>query len=160
LPTTERKLQGDVSGFRERLFKFVESLNVELSFSESIATGEGSFRMAARSRFFPGCRQPRNSPRSCMRSPHEMLPSRRPTHVDNQASPRETEGPKLWPFVVCQSIGMQNGTASPGLHPALERRRRSSARESLEAVQTDRCRDPRGHRPPSQRHSRQHNRKT
>ena len=40
LPTLT-EVQGDVSGYRERLFKFVEGQNVELSFSERIAPVKG-----------------------------------------------------------------------------------------------------------------------
>jgi len=35
------EVNGDVSGYRERLFKFVEAQNVELSFSERIAPAKG-----------------------------------------------------------------------------------------------------------------------
>jgi hypothetical protein len=42
LPTLT-DVQGDVSGYRERLFKFVEAQTVELSFSERIAPAKGSF---------------------------------------------------------------------------------------------------------------------
>ena len=35
------EVNGDVSGYRERLFKFVESQSVELSFSERIAPAKG-----------------------------------------------------------------------------------------------------------------------
>src|ERR1700758_699730 len=35
------EVKGDVSGYRERLFKFVESQSVELSFSERIAPAKG-----------------------------------------------------------------------------------------------------------------------
>jgi hypothetical protein len=40
LPTLT-EVNGDVSGYRERLFKFVESQSVELSFSERIAPAKG-----------------------------------------------------------------------------------------------------------------------
>jgi hypothetical protein len=40
LPTLT-EVNGDVSGYRERLFKFVESQSVELSFSEQIAPAKG-----------------------------------------------------------------------------------------------------------------------
>jgi hypothetical protein len=35
------EVNGDVSGYRERLFKFVESQSVEISFSERIAPAKG-----------------------------------------------------------------------------------------------------------------------
>ena len=35
------EVQGDVSGYRERLFKFVEAQGVELSFSEQIGPAKG-----------------------------------------------------------------------------------------------------------------------
>jgi hypothetical protein len=38
---TPTEVSGDVSGCRERLFKFVEGQNVELSFSERIAPAKG-----------------------------------------------------------------------------------------------------------------------
>jgi hypothetical protein len=40
LPTLT-EVNGDVSGYRERLFKFVEAQSVELSFSERIAPAKG-----------------------------------------------------------------------------------------------------------------------
>src|SRR5260370_31628215 len=40
LPTLT-EVNGDVSGYRERLFKFVESQSVELGFSERIAPAKG-----------------------------------------------------------------------------------------------------------------------
>jgi len=40
LPTLT-EVNGDVSGYRERLFKFVQAQRVELSFSEGIAPAKG-----------------------------------------------------------------------------------------------------------------------
>jgi hypothetical protein len=40
LPTLT-EVQGDVSGYRERLFEFVESQGVELNYSERIAPAKG-----------------------------------------------------------------------------------------------------------------------
>jgi ClpX C4-type zinc finger len=37
------EVQGDVSGYRERLFKFVETQNIELVYSEQIAPAKGLF---------------------------------------------------------------------------------------------------------------------
>jgi hypothetical protein len=62
------EVNGDVSGYRERLFKFVEAQSVERSLSERIAPAKVS-RMAGRSRSYPGCNLRRISRRLCMRSP-------------------------------------------------------------------------------------------
>jgi hypothetical protein len=98
LPTLT-EVNGDVSGYRERLFKFVEAQSVELSFSERIAPAKGL--------------------------------SYGGKITTKQV--RETEAEAV-AFVVCQSVGLQNGTASQD-YIQLWHGDASLLRESLEAVQ-------------------------
>ena len=134
-----------MSGYRERLFKFVES-QTAISVSERIAPAKG-VRMAARLNCFPGCSRPRSSQHSCMRSLDEML------HCGDRRSlttkqVRETEAEAV-AFVVCQWVGLRTERI-PGLHPSLARRRQSPPRE-LGSRSANRCRDPRGHCPRASR---------
>ena len=87
LPTLT-EVNGDVSGYRERLFKFVEAQSVELSFSERIAPAKGlsyggqdhaAFRDATRRGIFHASARDR---------PRDVAPWR-PSHPDHQASPRD-----------------------------------------------------------------------
>ena len=64
LPTLT-EVNGDVSGYRERLFKFVESQSVELSFSERNAPAKGLSYGGKIT--LQGCRPPRNFRHLCMR---------------------------------------------------------------------------------------------
>ena len=132
-----------MSGYRERLFKFVESQSVELSFSERIAPAKG-LSHGGKITLLSGMQPAEEFSTLVHEIAHEMLHrGDRRTLTTKQV--RETEAEAV-AFVVCQSVGLQNGTASAGLHPALARRRQSSARE-LGSRSTDRCRDPRGHCP-------------
>jgi hypothetical protein len=56
---------------------------------------------------------------------------------------RETEAEAV-AFVVCQSVGLQNGTSSQDYIQLWHGDANSSARE-LGSSSTNRCRDPRGH---------------
>jgi len=91
------EVNGDVSGYRERLFKFVESQSVELSFSERIAPAKGLSHGGKITLLVHEIA-------------HEMLHhGERRTMTTKQV--RETEAEAV-AFVVCQSVGLQNGTAS------------------------------------------------
>ena len=88
--------------------------------------------MAGRSRCFPGCSQPRSFPRSCMRSPTKCSTVATVEPLTTKQV-RETEAEAV-AFVVCQSVGLQNGTASQD-YIQLWHGDANLLRESLEAVQ-------------------------
>jgi|SRR5580704_880516 hypothetical protein len=67
LPTLT-EVNGDVSGYRERLFKFVESESVELSFSERIAPAKG-LSHGGKITLLSGMQPPRSFRRLSMRLP-------------------------------------------------------------------------------------------
>jgi N-terminal domain of anti-restriction factor ArdC len=130
LPTLS-EVQGDVSGFRERLFKFVESQNVELSFSESIAPAKG-LSHGGKITLLPGMQAAEEFSTLVHEIAHEMLHrGDRRTLTTKQV--RETEAEAV-AFVVCQSVGLQNGTASQD-YIQLWHGDADLLRESLEAVQ-------------------------
>ena len=111
LPTLT-EVNGDVSGYRERLFKFVESQNVELSFSERIAPAKG-LSYGGKITLLSGMQPAEEFSTLVHEIAHEMLHrGDRRTLTTKQV--RETEAEAV-AFVVCQSVGLQNGTASAGL---------------------------------------------
>ena len=103
------EVQGDVSGYRERVVKFVESQNVTLNYSERIAPARGlSFggKITLRS----GMQPAEEFSTLVHEIAHEMLHrGERRTLTTKQV--RETEAEAV-AFVVCQSVGLQTGTAS------------------------------------------------
>src|SRR5438128_9939992 len=130
LPTLT-EVQGDVSGYRERLFEFVLSQGVELSYSERIAPAKGlshggKITLLARM-------QPAEEFSTLVHEiAHEMLHrGDRRTLTTKQV--RETEAEAV-AFVVCQSVGLENGTASQD-YIQLWHGDANLLRESLEAVQ-------------------------
>jgi hypothetical protein len=104
-PPTLTEVQGDVSGYRERLVKFVESK------ASNSATPKGSHPpraclMAGRSRCFRVC-----SPSTLTHEiAHEML-HRGDRRALTIKQVRETEAEAV-AFVVCQAVGLETGTAS------------------------------------------------
>ena len=108
LPTLT-EVNGDVSGYRERLFKFVEAQSVELSFSERIAPAKG-LSHGGKITLFSGMQPAEEFSTLVHEIAHEMLHrGDRRTLTTKQV--RETEAEAV-AFVVCQSVGLQNGTAS------------------------------------------------
>ena len=81
-----------MSGYRERLFKFVEAQSVELSFSERIAPAKG-LSHGGKITLLSG-----------------MQPAEEFSTLTTKQI-RETEAEAV-AFVVCQSVGLQNGTSS------------------------------------------------
>src|SRR6202041_2532734 len=139
-PPTLTEVNGDVSGYRERLFKFVESQSVELSFSEQIAPAKG-LSHGGKITLLPGMQPPEDFSTLVHEIPHKMLHrGDRRTLTTKQV--RETEAEAV-AFVVCQSVGLQNGTSSQD-YIQLWHGDASLLRESLQAVQTTRARDPGG----------------
>ena len=125
------EVNGDVSGYRERLFKFVESQSVELSFSERIAPAKG-LSHGGKITLLSGMQPAEEFSTLVHEIAHEMLHrGERRTMTTKQV--RETEAEAV-AFVVCQSVGLQNGTASQD-YIQLWHGDANLLRESLEAVQ-------------------------
>ena len=98
-----------MSGYRERLFKFVESQSVELSFSERIAPAKG-LSYGGKITLLSGMQPAEEFSTLVHEIAHEMLHrGDRRTLTTKQV--RETEAEAV-AFVVCQSVGLQNGTSS------------------------------------------------
>ena len=125
------EVNGDVSGYRERLFRFVESQSVELSFSERIAPAKG-LSHGGKITLLSGMQPAEEFSTLVHEIAHEMLHrGERRTMTTKQV--RETEAEAV-AFVVCQSVGLQNGTASQD-YIQLWHGDANLLRESLEAVQ-------------------------
>ncbi len=108
LPTLT-EVNGDVSGYRERLFKFVEAQSIEISFSERIAPAKG-LSYGGKITLLSGMQPAEEFSTLVHEIAHEMLHrGDRRTLTTKQV--RETEAEAV-AFVVCQSVGLQNGTAS------------------------------------------------
>ena len=128
---TLTEVNGDVSGYRERLFKFVEAQSVELSFSERIAPAKG-LSHGGKITLLSGMQPAEEFSTLVHEIAHEMLHrGDRRTLTTKQV--RETEAEAV-AFVVCQSVGLQNGTASQD-YIQLWHGDANLLRESLEAVQ-------------------------
>ena len=103
------EVQGDVSGYRERLGKFVESQKVTLNYSERIAPAKG-LSYGGRITLLSGMQPAEEFSTLVHEIAHEILHrGKRRTLTTKQV--RETEAEAV-AFVVCQSIGIQTGTAS------------------------------------------------
>jgi len=125
------EVNGDVSGYRERLFKFVEAQSVEISFSERIAPAKG-LSHGGKITLLSGMQPAEEFSTLVHEIAHEMLHrGDRRTLTTKQV--RETEAEAV-AFVVCQSVGLQNGTASQD-YIQLWHGDANLLRESLEAVQ-------------------------
>src|SRR5882724_6039707 len=130
LPTLT-EVQGDVSGYRERLFEFVESQGVELSYSERIAPAKG-LSHGGKITLLSGMQPAEEFSTLVHEIAHEILHrGARRTMTTKQV--RETEAEAV-AFVVCQSVGLQNGTSSQD-YIQLWHGDANLLRESLEAVQ-------------------------
>ena len=124
-------MNGDVSGHRERLFRFVESQSVELSFSERIAPAKG-LSHGGKITLLSGMQPAEEFFTLVHEIAHEML-HRGERRIMTTKQVRETEAEAV-AFVVCQSVGLQNGTASQD-YIQLWHGDANLLRESLEAVQ-------------------------
>ena len=108
LPTLT-DVEGDVTGHRERLIEYVESQNIKLRYSEKIAPAKG-LSSGGRITLLTGMQPAEEFSTLVHEMAHEMLHrSERRTLTTKQV--RETEAEAV-AFVVCQSIGLQTGTAS------------------------------------------------
>jgi hypothetical protein len=125
------EVNGDVRGYRKRLFKFVESQSVELSFSAGIAPARG-LSHGGKITLLSGMQPAEEFSTLVHEIAHEMLHrGERRTLTTKQV--RETEAEAV-AFVVCQSVGLQNATASQD-YIQLWQGDANLLRESLEAVQ-------------------------
>ena len=120
-----------MSGYSERLFKFVEAQSVELSFSETIAPAKG-LSYGGKITLLSGMQPAEEFSTLPHEIAHEMLHrGDRRTLTTKQV--RETEAEAV-AFVVCQAIGLETGTASAD-YIQLWHGDADLLRESLEAVQ-------------------------
>src|SRR6266700_317708 len=125
------EVQGDVSGYRERLFKFVEAQGVELNYSERIAPAKG-LSHGGKITLLLGMQPPEEFSTLAHEIAHEMLHrGDRRTLTTKQV--RETEAEAV-AFVICQAVGLQTGTASQD-YIQIWHGDANLLRESLEAVQ-------------------------
>ncbi len=100
---------GDVSGYRERLIEYVQGQKITLKYSEKIAPAKG-LSSGGRITLLRGMQPAEEFSTLVHEMAHEMLHrSQRRTLTTKQV--RETEAEAV-AFVVCQSIGLQTGTAS------------------------------------------------
>jgi hypothetical protein len=103
------EVQGDVSGIRERLVRFVENQNVTLNYSDRIAPAKG-LSFGGKITLLTGMQPAEEFSTLVHEIAHEMLHrGERRTMTTKQV--RETEAEAV-AFVVCQSVGLQTGTAS------------------------------------------------
>jgi hypothetical protein len=130
LPTLT-EVQGDVSGYRERLVKFVESQGIALNYSDKIAPAKG-LSHGGKISLLSGMQPAEEFSTLAHEIAHEMLHrGDRRTLTTKQV--RETEAEAV-AFVVCQSVGLQTGTTSAD-YIQLWHGDANLLRESLEAVQ-------------------------
>ena len=102
-------IEGDVSGYRERLIEYVKTLGINLRYSEKIAPAKG-LSFGKRITLLTGMQPAEEFSTLVHELAHEMLHrSERRTLTTKQV--RETEAEAV-AFVVCQSIGLQTGTTS------------------------------------------------
>ena len=105
LPTLT-EVQGDVSGYRERLVKFVESRGITLDYSETIAPAKG-LSHGGKITLLSGMQPAEEFSTLAHEIGHEMLHrGERRTLTTKQV--RETEAEAV-AFVVCQAIGLETG---------------------------------------------------
>jgi hypothetical protein len=130
LPTLT-EVQGDVSGYRERLIEFVESQGVELNYSERIAPAKG-LSHGGKITLLSGMQPAEEFSTLVHEIGHEML-HRGDRRTLTTKKVRETEAEAV-AFVVCKAVGLQTGTASSD-YIQLWHGDANLLRESLEAVQ-------------------------
>jgi antirestriction protein ArdC len=130
LPTLT-EVNGDVSGYRERLLNFVEKQSVALSYSERIAPAKG-LSYGGKITLLSGMQPAEEFSTLTHEIAHEMLHrGDRRTLTTKQV--RETEAEAV-AFVVCQAIGLETGTAAAD-YIQLWHGDADLLRESLQAVQ-------------------------
>jgi hypothetical protein len=124
-------VQGDVSGYRERLVKFVEFRGITLTYSDEIGPAKGVSH-GGKITLCCGMQPAEEFSTLVHEIGHEMLHrSERRTLTTKQV--RETEAEAV-AFVVCQAIGLETGSAAAD-YIQLWHGDANLLRESLEAVQ-------------------------
>jgi len=125
------EVQGDVSGYREQLFKFVEAQSVELSFSEEIAPAKG-LSHGGKITLLSGMQPAEEFSTLVHEIGHELL-HRGERRALTTKQVRETEAEAV-AFVVCHAIGLETGTAAAD-YIQIWHGDANLLRASLEAVQ-------------------------
>jgi antirestriction protein ArdC len=125
------EVQGDVSGYRERLVKFVEAQNIELRYSDQIGPAKG-LSHGRKITLLSGMQPAEEFSTLVHEIGHEML-HRGERRTLTTKSVRETEAEAV-AFVVCRAIGLENGTSAAD-YIQVWHGDASLLRESLEAVQ-------------------------
>ena len=128
---TLTEVRGDVSGYCERLFNFVQSQGVELSYSERIAPAKG-LSQGGKITLLSGMKPAEEFSTLVHEIAHEML-HRGERRILTTKKVRETEAEAV-AFVVGKAIGLETGTASAD-YIQLWHGDANLLRESLEAVQ-------------------------
>jgi len=108
LPTLT-EVQGDVSGYRERLAKFAEARGVTLNFSERIAPAKGT-SFGGKITLLSGMQPAEEFSTLVHEIAHEMLHQGERRTLTTKPV-RETEAEAV-AFVVCQAVGLDNGTSA------------------------------------------------
>jgi hypothetical protein len=130
LPTLT-EVQGDASGYRERLVKFVESQSITLNYSDKIAPAKG-LSHDGKITLLSGMQPAEEFSTLAHEIAHEILHrGNRRTLTTKQV--RETEAEAV-AFVVSQSIGLDTGSSSAD-YIQIWHGDANLLRESLEAVQ-------------------------
>jgi hypothetical protein len=124
------EVHGDVSGYRERLMKFVEAQGIELDYSEKIGPAKG-LSQGDKITLLSGMRPAEEFSTLLHEIAHEML-HRGERRTVTTKTVRETE-PEAVPFVVCQAIGLENGSSAAD-YIQIWNGDANLLRESLEAV--------------------------
>jgi antirestriction protein ArdC len=125
------EVEGDVSGYRERLVKFVEARSIELRYSDKIGPAKG-LSQGGKITLLSGMQPAEEFSVLVHEIGHEML-HRGERRTLTTKSVRETEAEAV-AFVVCQAIGLDTGSAFSD-YIALWNGDANLLRESLEAVQ-------------------------
>jgi hypothetical protein len=130
-PKAKNCPQGDVSGYRERLVKFVKALSIELLYSDKIGPAKG-LSHGGKITLLSGMQPAEEFSTLVHEIAHEML-HRGKRRTLTTKSARETEAEAV-SFVVCQAIGLQTGSAASD-YIQIWNGDANLLRESLEAVQ-------------------------
>jgi hypothetical protein len=130
LPTLT-EVKGDVSGYRERLLKFVEARGVTLNYSERIAPAKG-LSFGGKITLLSGMQPAEEFSTLAHEIAHEMLHHGERRTLTTKPV-RETEAEAV-AFVVCRAIGLENGSSAPD-YIRLWHGDAKLLQESLEVVQ-------------------------
>jgi len=103
------EVQGDVSGYRERLVKFVEGQSIELLYSDKIGPAKG-LSHGGKITLLSGMQPAEEFSTLAHEIGHEML-HRGERRTLTTKSVRETEAEAV-AFVVCQAIGLETGSSA------------------------------------------------